>query len=155
MHQESSVRYESMVAKLRARGCRITPQRLAILRVLAESDGHPTAETVYARITDRFPTTSLATVYKTIAALKAANEVLELGFADGCSRYDGNRPKPHPHLICVRCRKITDHDAPGFEALPEEIAKQSGYRLVSHRFDVYGLCPDCTQNEPDGDLQAY
>ena len=50
-----------------------------------------------------FPTTSLATVYKTVALLKELNEVLELGFPEGSNRYDGNKPYPHPHLICTKC----------------------------------------------------
>ncbi len=140
-----------MVAKLRAGGCRITPQRLAILRVLAESIGHPTAEDIHTQIRERFPTTSVATVYKTLSALKAVNEVLELGFADGSSRYDGNQPDPHPHLICVRCRTILDQEAIGFDALPREIARRAGYSLIGHRFDVYGICPACAGAGPDGE----
>jgi Fur family peroxide stress response transcriptional regulator len=150
MKRNPTTRYDDMVATLRARGCRITPQRLAILRVLAESVGHPTAESVYDRIKDRFPTTSLATVYKTIAALKAVNEVLELGFADGSSRYDGNDPHPHPHLICIRCRAILDPDVPWPEALPLAIAQRAGYSFVGHRFDVYGICPECARAENHG-----
>lgn len=149
MRKETAPRVERMIAKLRSRGCRITPQRLAILRVLAESAEHPSAESVYARIQDRFPTTSLATVYKTIAALKAAGEVLELGFADGSSRYDGNNPSPHPHLICVRCGGILDAGADGFGDVARAIAQDAGYRLVGHRFDVYGVCPSCAQESSD------
>ncbi len=40
--------------------------------------------------------------------LKEMGEVLELGFSDGSNRYDGNKPYPHPHLICIACRNIVD-----------------------------------------------
>lgn len=152
MGNNTERRFSSMVAKLRSQGCRITPQRLAILRVLADSVGHPTADSIYARIRDQFPTTSLATVYKTIAALKSVDEVLELGFADGSSRYDGHRPEPHPHLICIRCKTILDHNASPVDTLPREIARAAGYRLVSYRFDVYGICPECASSDsPDAE----
>lgn len=91
-----------MLSKLKDRNFRITPQRLAVLRVLAASEGHPTVETKYENVRDEFPTTSIATIYKTVALLKEINEVLELGFADGSNRYDGNKPYPHPHVICTQ-----------------------------------------------------
>jgi Fur family peroxide stress response transcriptional regulator len=133
------------VERLRERGYRSTPQRLAILRVLAESEGHPSAEQVYERIRETYPTTSLGTVYKVIGMLKEMGEVLELGFADDSNRYDGSRPYPHPHLICVRCRKIMDPQVSLVDDLTQEVAELTGYEVISHRLDFYGVCPDCRQ----------
>ena len=50
---------------------------------------------------------SQATVYKTLALLKDLGQVLEIGLRDD-NHYDGNRPQPHPHLICIKCNKIVD-----------------------------------------------
>ena len=97
-----------MVAVLKKHGLRITPQRLAVLKILAKSENHPEVEWIYRSIKKDFPTTSLATVYKTIHLLKELNQVLELGFADRGSRYDGNKPYPHPHIICTSCGAIVD-----------------------------------------------
>ena len=100
-------RLDQMLAKLKTRNFRITPQRLAILRILASSEGHPSVERIYEQVKENFATTSLATIYKTVILLKHLNEVLELGFPDGSNRYDGNKPYPHPHIICIRCKRIT------------------------------------------------
>lgn len=149
MEQTPDARFEELIRKMRARGGRITPQRVAIVRILAESSGHPSAEEIYRRIRRQFPTTSLATVYKVISLLKEMGEVLELGFADGSSRFDGHNPRPHAHLICVRCQKIIDPEAGSLEALPRDIAAASGYQLIAHRFDIYGICPDCRAAEEE------
>jgi len=136
-------RMAEMLSQLKDHDFRITPQRLLVLRILAESEGHPTVEQIYAQVRTEFPTTSLATVYKTIALLKELNEVLELGFPDGSNRYDGNKPFPHPHVICTKCKKITDPDLFDLDDLSQEMSRKTGYRIFSHRLDFFGLCPDC------------
>ena len=132
-----------MLERLKSQDFRITPQRLLVIRILAESEGHPTVEEIYEEVKAEFPTTSLATVYKTISLLKELDEVLELGFPDGSNRYDGNKPFPHPHVICMKCKKITDPEFISLDDLSAEMSRQTGYRIFSHRLDFFGLCPDC------------
>jgi hypothetical protein len=59
-------RFDIIIQKLRDNGHKITPQRLAIVKILAKSEGHPSVENIHARIKKDFPTMSLATVYKNI-----------------------------------------------------------------------------------------
>ena len=82
-------RFQQLIAKLKARNYRLTPQRTALLRLLAASEGHPSASHLYEQIKAQFPTTSPATVYKTLNLLKEMGEVLELGFSNDDNRYDG------------------------------------------------------------------
>lgn len=132
-----------MVAKLRQAHGKLTPQRLAIARVLAASIGHPSAESVYNQLKDEYPTMSLATVYRNIQLLKSLGEVLELGFTDGSNRYDGNKPYPHPHLVCTQCGRITDPDLESLGEMKAELARETGYEVFTHRLDFFGICPDC------------
>lgn len=138
-----NTRLDAMVAHLRRQGHRISPQRLEILRELAGSPDHPTAEALHRRLLPRFPAMSLATVYKTIAALKQCGEILELQFSDRDNRYDAIRPTPHPHCICVECGAVTDPPAPDIERFVASLIDASGYAISSHRLDFFGLCPRC------------
>jgi Fur family peroxide stress response transcriptional regulator len=97
-------RLNNLAVKLRSRGQRLTPQRLAVLKVLAGNKSHLSIEEIYEIVKADFPMTSLATIYKTINTLKEIGEVREMGFSDGSNRYDGYDPSPHPHLICIQCR---------------------------------------------------
>ncbi|NLI48164.1 MAG: transcriptional repressor [Acidobacteria bacterium] len=135
-----------MLARLRSRGFRITPQRLAVIEALAASEWHPNVEMVYDEVRVRFPTISLATIYKTIGVLKEIGEVLELGFADSGNRYDGHQPHPHPHLICTRCGAILDPNLDSLEALTREVACETGFEIVTHRLDFFGICLNCRQS---------
>jgi Fur family peroxide stress response transcriptional regulator len=141
--QQKEERLAQMLAKLKGRDFRLTPQRLAILTILAGSEEHPSVDEIYTEVRSKFPTTSIATVYKTIALLKELNEVLELGFPDGSNRYDGNRPYPHPHAICIKCRKILDPEIASVDQLSEEMKQKTGFVLSHHRLDFFGLCPEC------------
>ncbi len=140
----NEARYQQLVAKLKERSYRITPQRAALLRLIASSEEHPSAAHLYDRLRIDFPTTSLATVYKTLNLLKELGEVLELGFSNDDNRYDGSKPYPHPHLVCIRCHKIIDPDVV-VNDLTQEVASQTGFDILGHRLDFYGLCPDCKQ----------
>ena len=136
-------RLEQIIKAVRDKGHRLTPQRLAMLRIIAESAGHPSVEQIYALIKADFPTTSLATIYKTLSLLKDMGEVLELTFANVGSRYDGNRPYPHPHVICTKCGQILDPEFTALAELSQDLARQTGYKITHHQLNFFGLCPKC------------
>ncbi len=130
---------------LKKRDFRLTPQRVELVRLIAASKGHPSASQLYVKIRTQFPTMSQATVYKTLALLKEMNQVLEINLRDD-SHYDGNRPDPHPHLICMKCNKIVDGDLDLDLSSIRKLEETSGYRIVRPHIAFYGLCPDCKQS---------
>jgi Fur family peroxide stress response transcriptional regulator len=144
---DSQARLDELIAKLKERGHRLTPQRMAVLKILAANERHPSVEQIYERVKVDFPMTSLATVYKTVTLLKEMGEVLELGFSHNSNRYNGNKPYSHPHLICTECRKIVHPEVATLGELPQEVARSTSYRLVSHRLDFFGICPQCQEKE--------
>jgi Fur family transcriptional regulator, peroxide stress response regulator len=136
------VRFDELIAALKEHNFRLTPQRVELVRLIASGEGHPSAGQLYARIKRQFPTMSHATVYKTLAILKEMGQVLEIDLRDD-SHYDGNRPEPHPHLICVNCNKIIDGEADFDPSAIQKLEKDSGYKILRSQISFYGLCPDC------------
>ncbi len=140
---DTQKRLDYLLVRLRERGNRLTPQRVAIIRTIINNTNHPSAEQMHSEILETFPTTSLATVYKTIRLLKEIGEILELGFGDDSSRFDGRKPHPHPHMICTECGTIMDSELDGFETIIETMARQTGFSVKTHRFDIFGICSSC------------
>ncbi len=143
-------RYQQLIERLKQSGYRLTPQRMATIRIMVESTEHLSAAQIYAELQERFPTTSLATVYKTLGVLIEMGEVLELHGEGGEVHYDVLNPHPHPHLICVRCHRIIDAEADAEllatqELVTRQLAQAMGYEMLGYRFDVYGLCPVCRE----------
>lgn len=136
-------RMAAMVQRLKEAECRITPQRLAILEVLVQSDDHPSAEDIYRQLVKSYPTMSPATVYKTLSLLKIKGEVLELEFSDLANRYDGKNPYPHPHVICTTCGLIVDQTFLGLEEITDRMMAETGFTISRHRLDFFGVCPSC------------
>jgi len=95
-----------MIAVLRARGLRITPQRVALVEAFAADPSHPTAQELFERLRPAFPTMSFATVYNTLDALAQAglSATLRLGNA---ARFDPNT-SPHHHAVCDACGAAFD-----------------------------------------------
>jgi Fur family peroxide stress response transcriptional regulator len=140
---DPQTRFEQLLAKLKEREYRLTPQRVELIRLIATSEGHPSASRLYEQIKIQFPTMSLATVYKTIDLLKGLGEVLEIDLRDD-SHYDGNKPYPHPHLICTNCQKIIDGELDtAVENIVQEVEQTFDFRISKHQLDFYGLCSDC------------
>jgi len=130
-----------LIAALKERAFRLTPQRVELVRLIASSEGHPSATQLYARIKRQFLTMSHATVYKTLALLKDMGQVLEIDLRDD-SHYDGNRPELHPHLICIKCNKIIDGEADFDPSAIRKLERASGYKILRSQVSFYGLCPD-------------
>ena len=145
---EAQAQSEAVITRLRERGHRLTPQRMAVIKALIGNEDHLSVEQIYERVKVDFPMTSLTTIYKTVAVLKEMGEVSELGFSGESSRYDGGLHR-HLHLICIKCKEIMDVDVAVDVAgdLPQEIARKTGYRIVKHRFDFFGVCPQCQEKE--------
>ncbi len=140
-------RFQTIIEKLKASDHKITPQRLAIAKILAESKGHPSVETIYEQLKNDYPTMSLATVYRNVMLIKSLGEVLELGFPVGSNRYDGNKPYPHPHVICIRCRKIIDPDLTTLQDMTKEVVHKTNFTVLTHQLTFFGICGACKKEE--------
>ena len=66
-----------------------------------------------------------------------------MGFPDGINRHDGNKPYPHPHVICIRCKIIVDPDLDSLDELKNEAALETNFNILSHGLDFFGICGNC------------
>lgn len=127
---------------LRARGQRVTPQRLAVARMLDEFADHVTAETLHRRVQERMPGVSLPTVYATLELLEELGLLKRLLTASGAVVYDPNVSEHH-HLVCSACGVILDVEAPIDEAAIMRAARRSGFAPSNAQLVVSGVCAGC------------
>ncbi|MCL0078958.1 transcriptional repressor [Dehalococcoidia bacterium] len=117
-------------------------QKKAILSVLRRTTSHPSADWIYEEVRKVIPNISLGTVYRNLKVLKENGVILELSLAGASSRYDANC-EDHYHFRCIKCGRVSDVDEPVNYALDEKVAGNTGSRILGHRLEFYGFCPDC------------
>ena len=123
-------------------GTRKTKQRQAILKVLRDTDCHPTAQWIYEQVRQEIPHISLGTVYRDLKLLKKMGEILELDFAGNLTRFDANTSQHH-HFYCKKCHSIFDIDELVDTQVDERVADENGFEVFGHRMDFFGLCREC------------
>lgn len=125
-------------------GLRSTRQRDIILDVFLSTHEHLSVEELYLKVRSSHPGIGQATVYRTLKLFVDAGIAREMVLADGQSRYEHQlEGEHHDHLICTECNAIVEFEDATIEQLQLEIASRYGYRLTSHKMQLYGLCPDC------------
>jgi Fur family transcriptional regulator, ferric uptake regulator len=121
---------------------RNTRQRRVILEELQKVASHPTAVAVYEVVRNRIPKISLGTVYRNLELLARTGEIQKLDTGAAEARFDGNRER-HDHVRCVRCGRIGDISGPPLELSPDVKNDYGGYRILRHRVEFLGVCPEC------------
>jgi Fur family transcriptional regulator, peroxide stress response regulator len=133
---------ESIIKRLKEKGLKVTPQRLAIIEVLIEKrDLHPGARLVYEEAKKKKKTLSLSTTYATLNELSRHGIIKTLQFDKMENRYEGNIEE-HINLICERCKKILDYKAP-IAVDQRVVAKKTGFAIMDSRLEYYGYCREC------------
>lgn len=135
-------RLQHIISRLRNAGFRLTPQRAAVIHYLLPRKDHPSAETIFQSLMQQFPMITRATIYNTLAMLIRLNEAQDLGSWYDLRRFDGN-PAPHPHIVCLKCRRVDDLPVAIPDATSQQVAASSGFQVIQDKVEFYGYCPDC------------
>lgn len=125
---------------------RPTPQRRAIIDVLAESPDHPTAQQVTERVRERMPEIGPATVYRTLAALVDSGAVAELRLPNGrTTRYDRTAHR-HDHLVCLECGSVEDITIPIETKLIQFLKRETSFTPTHYEVTIEGVCASCAKS---------
>jgi Fur family ferric uptake transcriptional regulator len=121
---------------------RNTQQRQVILEELQKFKTHPTASTLYTHVRSRLPKISLGTVYRNLEMLNRLGLVKKFEFGGGEARYDGTTQN-HDHIRCLHCGRLEDVSLPPHDLMGREANDLGGYKILGHRFEYLGVCPEC------------
>lgn len=126
-------------------------QREALFDLLCSTRTHPTASWLYEQLRKDFPHLSQGTVYRNLNILVEQKRIKVINIDGSFAHFDADM-STHNHVICTRCGKVEDAFMPPNDHFDQKAAEVTGYRIQSHRFDFFGLCPECQGLKHDDSL---
>ena len=128
--------------QIREQGYRYTPQRQLILDTLCKLGRHATVDEIYEQIQAVAPTISLATVYRTVNFLESLDLVVSAEI-QGETLFEITAEKPHHHLVCCRCGKVTAFPDSALQPLVAYLAEEHAFQAEISHLTISGLCESC------------
>lgn len=129
---------------MKKNGYRLTPQRRAVINILAYSQGHLSPEEIHERVSQGYPGIGLVTIYRTLDILLEMGLVCRVHTEGKCRSYLLSRPSEHHHhLVCSGCGQVIDFTSCNLDGLEQKLAKETGFEVDSHLLEFYGLCRTC------------
>ncbi len=126
---------------LKKHNLKATPQRLKIVDILYKN-GHLNIDQLYELLLKKFPSLSLATIYKNINTMCKKLFLQEVKIPHQKNVYELSKNE-HSHLVCSKCSSIIDIDLDTSKILAQ--AKSiSNYKLYESSIVLSGICPKCT-----------
>ena len=118
----------------------MTKQRAAILKVMAENDGHFTAEEIFTMTKEVYPAIVRATIYNNLNALAEENRIRRICQSGQPDRFDRN-PIPHEHIICTQCGEVVDVWIKDFK---NKLQKELHLEVEDYELVIHCKCLKCT-----------
>lgn len=127
---------------IRNKGLRVTPARVAVLNILAESQEPLDIASIFEQTAKKRVDADQATIYRIVENFIQKDLILRLQFKEKRFFYEAKRAEHH-HAVCTNCGKIEDVSKCNIKRLEKEIAVNSGFQVKSHALEFYGYCKDC------------
>jgi Fur family transcriptional regulator, ferric uptake regulator len=132
-----------LTAYLKGQGLRLTEQRRTIVQAFFDAPGHVDIDTLYQLVKSCDSRIGQATVYRTLKLLTESGLAHTSRFGGTATRYEPSDDEHHDHLVCKACDLIVEFCNDQIEALQEQVAEEHGFKLKTHKMELYGLCPEC------------
>ena len=139
---------EPLLVALDSAGLRLTEARRTVATLIADRDGPFTAADLLADARRRRIDIGRATVFRALDSFSELSVVERLDLPNGDHAYVGCDPAHHHHVVCESCGRTTEIDDGGIRDIVRAIERRTGYRVDSHRLELFGRCPTCVAAEP-------
>lgn len=121
---------------------KVTPQRVAIVEELY-LNGHMNIDDLYKKLLAKFPSISLATIYKNINAMVEKVFLSEVKLPNTKSVFELVKEE-HAHLVCSECGNIEDVNL-DVSSILNEVSSKSQFKIDSTNLVLSGLCCNCNK----------
>lgn len=101
------------------------------------------AQDLYIELRNREQDMGLATVYRSLEALKIQGELQVRTLGNGESEYSLAK-SDHHHLTCVNCGTSIPIDECPVHDLEKQLEKSHTFKVYYHTLEFFGMCQKCS-----------
>lgn len=112
------------------------------MRLLKNLKHAVSAQDIYVEMRQREQALGLATVYRSLEALKLEGAVKVRTLSNGESVYSCTKQDRH-HLTCLHCRKSIPIDECPVHDLESELETSHNFKVFYHTLEFFGICDRC------------
>ncbi|GAB4226729.1 MAG: Fur family transcriptional regulator [Elainellaceae cyanobacterium] len=113
-----------------------------ILSLLKALNRSISAQDIYVELRNRNQMMGLATVYRSLEALKLEGSVQVRTLANGESLYSPVQADRH-HLTCLQCGASIPIDECPVHDLEDQLHQSYQFKIFYHTLEFFGLCNKC------------
>ncbi|MFC4777429.1 Fur family transcriptional regulator [Paenibacillus sp. GCM10023252] len=135
---------EEILKMMSSQGLRITDQRKTLTNLFSDTPGYLSPKDVYEYMGKYYSGLSFDTVYRNLRVMEELGVLEQVVFEEGvkfklhCREHDH-----HHHMICLNCGKTY----PITFCPMDQTEAPAGFKVVKHKFEVFGYCEACQQEE--------
>ena len=145
-----------LVAELKQRGYRLTPQREMLLAAFAASGKHYSAEELLKRVRRAYPRVNQSVVYRNLDLLSQLGLISRVDLGHGRIEYEVHQHPHHHHLACRHCGRVMEVNSVAFAALQKQLLREHGFHADMDHLAIYGLCASCSaKTTPDNEHHPH
>jgi Fur family zinc uptake transcriptional regulator len=139
---------EDLLRTMSEQGMRITEQRKSLVALFIENKGYLSAKDVYNHLERQYPGVSFDTIYRNLRLMNEMELLEQFILEDGVKfKLHCSEHSHHHHFICTSCESTYPYN---FCPMGTEIIPPTGFKVIKHKFEIYGLCENC---QKDGDVK--
>ena len=145
MGQRSSAKHSRMAEfdrVCRERGLPLTMQRRAVFGAILSREDHPTADQIFDSIKSKLPSLSRTSVYRILDTLVETGMVTRICHPGSGARFDPHIGQHH-HLVCMKCQRIFDLEAPQLDSIRFPDVRKHGFEINEYHIHFRGTCAQC------------
>ena len=146
--------HEQAVAILRDKGYRLTPQRLIVLSIVADGDGHMGVDKIFQSAKAAYPYMDVATVYRTLHLFRNLGVVTEVAIGDRLHYELTDQLGGHHHMVCRVCDAAYNLSPHYLEEFRNTLSQEFGFEPDLEHFAISGVCAGCRNSSLKQELPA-
>ena len=134
---------EEVLALVKQRGHRVTPQRRLIISDVLSHGAAVSAQAVLQRVTAAMPEISMDTVYRNLYLLCELGVLYRVELPGKASEFELQTGHHQHYRICLSCGERKSVDACCIDRDCFAGIEDDGFTMTDHKLEFYGYCRHC------------